>query len=179
MNTALAIATIAIGLYLAHLVRRKGVSTALVALQVFLLFVATFALWRTEQRQDDLESTNAAIQRTQDQLAAERSVRSRVQAEINRYVCRSNNRQDDLLADLLTISLPPDIDERELSGRALKAVEVFREKLLELRDRAPCKAIVAAFLEASDTDDLVAIRRVLREQDQTDQSKPRPPDPQR
>ena len=167
MNTALAILTVVVGLGLAVEVRRKGKPMALVALQVFLVLVVSFSLWQVDERQNELQETQEGLESTQKELTAERAVRSKVQGEINRYVCNSNNDQDQLLAELLIVSLR-DVDPDQLSAADREAVRIFREKLEELQDEAPCQAIVVAFLEASDTDDLKAIRRILRRQEVQD-----------
>lgn len=90
----------------------------------------------------------------------ERTVRRAVQAEVNRYVCDQNNRQDRLLASLLAVSLQG-AAHRHLTSAQLKSVRIFRRALRELRSETPCHAIAEAFLEARDTNDLQAIRRLL------------------
>lgn len=139
---------------------RRNMTFSVIALQLFLLGVVCLGALQLEGRQDDLSETQDAIVVTQRQLEEERFFRSRVQAEINRYVCSENNKQDRLLASLLAITLR-DADPA-LTVEQQEALAVFLRVLRDLRREAPCEAIVQAFLEVSDTNDLRAIRRILR-----------------
>jgi hypothetical protein len=147
---------------------RRNMTFSVIALQLFLLVVVCIGAFKLESRQDDLGATQKAIVATQkaivttqDQVRQERIVRSHVQAEINRYVCSENNKQDRLLASLLDISLRG-ADDSTLTPEQEEALVVFLRVLRDLRNEAPCQAIVQAFLEASDTNDLKEIRRILQ-----------------
>ncbi len=98
------LAIVLVGSLIAFNVRRH-VSFALIALQLFLVFVGAWGAYKLETRQDDLETTQNEITQTQKRLTKERLVRSRVQAEINRYVCTENNKQDRILAGLIEVSI--------------------------------------------------------------------------
>lgn len=180
MSTFGAILTVIVGVGLSIQVRRHGKPMALIALQLLLVFVGSWALWQLDQNDDDLHDQQVALEDTQKRLATtqrklkrERSIRSKVQAEINRYVCTENNKQDRLLARILAISLS-DTDEEKLTEDERKALAVFIATLRDLQDEAPCNEIVIAFIEASDTDDLEAIRKVLRETKRPPQLQPKP-----
>lgn len=100
------------------------------------------------------------VERAIDANEHERETRRAVQGEINRWVCVENNRQDKLLAGLLAVTLRGS-EKRELTPRQEEARQTFLRALLELRAELPCDAIVRAFLEAQDTDDIRAIREIL------------------
>lgn len=168
---------------------RRHLTFSIIALQVFLLAVVTLGALKLESRQNDLAETQTDIQQTQKQLDKERVVRSKVQAQINHYVCSENNQQDRLLAGLIQVSIGGSstfgqgIDQTQLSvfqrevleavGRIQELSEsagqgdefksVFQRALEELRSETPCGTVVKAFLAASTTDDLKAIRRILKE----------------
>jgi septal ring factor EnvC (AmiA/AmiB activator) len=180
-----AIVIVVVGAFIAWQAKRN-MTFSVIALQLFLLAVVTVGALQLEGRQDDLEETQNEIATTQKQLRLERSVRSKVQAEINRYVCSENNKQDRILAGLIEVSVNGSssfgsgIDPAELSRFDIEVLEtidkvqklsqgqpdrlkrVFAKALRQLRAETPCEAIVQAFLEASDTNDLKAIRRILR-----------------
>jgi hypothetical protein len=124
-----------------------------------------------------------------DKINDERDARVQVSSEINRYVCRENNKQDRILASLVEASLQgngksfgSEIDPSELtrfdrsvlltiakvqagSSDSERLQRVFRRALAELQAETPCNALIAAFLEASDTEDYKAIRRLLFSQE--------------
>lgn len=166
---------------------RRHVAFSLVALQLFLLGVGAWGAYRIETRQNEQQETQERIEKTQRGLEVERRVRSQVQGEINRYVCSENNNQDQVLAGLIEVSLGGQssfgdgIDRSRLSpfdlavvssinkvqklseGKSNQLTAAFEKALEELREKTPCAEIVRAFLVASTTDDLKAIRRILRE----------------
>lgn len=166
---------------------RRRMTFAVIALQLFLLVVVSLGAWQLESRQDELAETQDAIVDTQEQLQTERLVRSRVQGEINRYVCTENNNQDRILAGLIEVSVggsaafgkgidrsllsPFDREvlssitkvQRLTEGQGDELKSAFRRALRELQAETPCAAVVKAFLAASTTDDLKAIRRILRD----------------
>lgn len=167
---------------------RRHLTFSMIALQLFLLVVVCLGAWQLESRQDDLSETQEAIVATQNQLTRERAVRSRVQAEINRYVCTENNKQDRVLAGLIEVSIgggrnifgaglnpallsPFDREvvrsiakvQRLTEGDPGQLKEVFERALHQLQAETPCGTVVKAFLAASTTDDLKAVRRILRE----------------
>jgi hypothetical protein len=169
------------------LAARRNLTFSMIALQVFLLVVVTLGALKLESRQDDLEETQAEITKTQSQLAHERFVRSKVQSEINRYVCSENNKQDRILAGLIEVSIggqssfgagidtsslsPFDLEviraiakvQRLSEGEGSQLKVAFEEALHQLQKQTPCGEVVQAFLAASTTDDLRAIRRILAE----------------
>lgn len=168
-------------------VARKNLTFSMIALQLFLLVVVTVGAFKLESRQNDLSDAQADIVRTQNQLTRERLVRSKVQAEINRYVCSENNKQDRILAGLIEVSIGGEssfgsgIDKSNLSPFDLEVIRsigkiqrlseggsdklkvAFQKALEQLQEETPCHAVVKAFLAASTTDDLKAIRKILRE----------------
>lgn len=173
---------------------RRNITFSMIALQLFLLVVVCLGALVLEGRQDDLSqaqddivATQGAIIDTQRDVRHERTVRVEVQAEINRYVCTENNKQDRILAGLIEISIGGNssfgngIDRSKLSNfdiQVLEAIErvqkltesqpdalkdAFNRALLQLQAETPCNAVVKAFLAASTTDDLKAIRAILRD----------------
>lgn len=173
---------------------RRHMTFAMIALQLFLLVVVSLGALKLESRQDDISDAQTdivksqkAIVATQGEVRHEREVRAKVQAEINRYVCNENNKQDRILAGLIEVSVSgtssfgANIDRSALSpfdlevlrtiakvqklteGQPDKLKAVFNRALQQLQAETPCGAVVRAFLAASDTDDLKAIRAILRE----------------
>jgi hypothetical protein len=117
---------------------------------VMVLIIGAIGFWQNDSRQQSQET--------------ERKARVKAQAEINFYVCSENNKQDRILASLLAISIG-NASDKPLTKRQSSALAVFEEALRQLRALTPCNALAEAFLEASNTDDYRAIRRVLRAQD--------------
>lgn len=175
-----------VGLLIAWQAKRH-LTTTVIGLQLFLLVVGCWGAYRLEVRQDDQAEITAEISKTQDRLAHERVVRSKVQSEINRYVCNENNKQDRILAGLIEVSLGgqssfgagldlSQLTEFELevvkaigrvqelteAGGDSEAKSAFERALRELQEETPCTTVVQAFLAASSTDDLEAIREVLK-----------------
>lgn len=166
---------------------RRHLAFSLIALQLFLLLVVTWGAYRIEIRQDNQQKTSEEIAATQERLEHERVVRSRVQSEINRYVCTENNKQDRILAGLIEVSLGGQssfgtgLDLRQLTKfefavvKAINRVQelteangdselrtAFQKALRALQEETPCTTVVQAFLAASTTDDLKAVREVLK-----------------
>lgn len=168
---------------------RRNVTFSVIALQLFLLLVVTWGAYRIEVRQDTQAENTEAIAKTQQRLQHERVLRSKVQSEINRYVCNENNKQDRILAGLVQVALGGQstfgegIDRSQLTHFDMEVVatiakiqrlgetsssqggfrKAYEQALHQLQEETPCKTLVTAFLVASTTDDLKAIRRILRE----------------
>lgn len=179
------VAIFLVGCLIAYQARRH-LTFSMIALQLFLLVVVCLGAFQLENRQDELAQTQDEIATTQTRLKRERIVRSRVQGEINRYVCSENNKQDRVLAGLIEVSIggrssfgdglkpgalsPFDIQvvrtiakvQRLTEGSPDKLKVVFERALHQLQTETPCGAVVKAFLAASTTDDLKAIRAILR-----------------
>lgn len=165
---------------------RRHLTFSMIALQLFLLVVVSLGAYQLESRQDDLAEAQDEIAQTQTRLKRERVVRSRVQGEINRYVCSENNKQDRVLAGLIEVSIGgrssfgEGVDQGSLSVFDLEVIRtiakvqrltegspdqlkaVFERALHQLQTETPCGAVVKAFLAASTTDDLKTIRAILR-----------------
>ena len=179
---------------------RRHMAFGLVALQLFLVVVGALGFYKIETQQDDTDKIARSTAATQQHLNKERKARSKVQAEINRYVCVENNKQDRVLASLIVAStgdgagafgegIDPD-DLTPFDVEVLKSIakvqalseasggadfrEAFERALRQLRRETPCSALVAAFTEASDTQDFKAIRRILRAQDDLKEPSPKP-----
>jgi hypothetical protein len=149
-----------------HPRRRKSDSflnrraVVLTIIGVFAMFaVPTYVGGKLLGDVNDLSKDNRSSIR---QIKAEREIRRTAQTEINRYVCRENNKQDRILASLLAISLKGSEERRgELTPDQLEALTVFQRALRALEHETPCNALAIAFTEASDTGDLRQIRRIL------------------
>lgn len=178
---------------------RRHLRFGVIGLQLFLLVVVCVGAFQLESRQDDLSAAQDDITQTQDQLKRERLVRSRVQGEINRYVCNENNKQDRLLAGLIEVSIggqssfgagidssslsPFDLEVIRSIGKVQRLSETnpnqlksaFQRALRQLQAETPCGAVVTAFLAASTTDDLKAIRTILQESSDDSLRSPKSP----
>lgn len=176
---------------------RRHLRFSMIALQLFLLVVVCLGAYQLESRQDELGEAQDEIAKTQTRLTRERVVRARVQGEINRYVCTENNKQDRVLAGLIEVSIggrssfgegiqpgslsPFDIEvvrsiakvQRLTEGNPDQLKTVFERALRQLQAETPCGTVVRAFLAASTTDDLKAIRTILQEA--SDDALKRPP----
>lgn len=161
---------------------RRPIIIAYLILAVGTAVAIGFAYQATKENSD-------AIQQSKD----ERTARVKVSAEINRYVCSENNKQDRILASLIEASLggggsfANGLDTSELSSfdkevlisiskiQALSEGDqpagfeaVFKRALAQLRTETPCSELVSAFKAASDTQDYKAIRDLLRSFDRKD-----------
>jgi hypothetical protein len=181
---------LAVGALLGYQAKRH-LTFSVISLQLFLVFVGCWGAYRLELRQNEQAEAQSAIKH-------ERVIRSKVQSEINRYVCTENNKQDGILAGLVRVSLGGQtafgagIDRSTLSpfdeevvgsiNKVQKLGETegaaayqaaFREALEQLEAETPCKALVTAFLVASTTDDLRAVKHILRTASKADGDKPK------
>lgn len=166
---------------------RTHVALSLVGLQLFLVIVGALGFYKIEANLNKTDSIAKGNRENQERLTKERLVRSKVQAEINRYVCNENNKQDRILAGLIEVSIGgqssfghgvdlsslTDFDKQVIAsiGRVQKLTEadpaqfkeVFERALRQLQATTPCGTVVRAFLAASTTDDLKAIRQILKD----------------
>lgn len=147
---------------------------------VLVSFWAVSAAWQAgKDGQDAGEQAQEAVE----QSNSERTARVKILGEINRYVCKENNKQDLILAGLIQVSLGGEssfgqgIDRGALDPFEIDVIEAishvqtlsqdgaqqgfqaaFKRALAQLRQKTPCNALVLAFTEASDTRDFQAIR---------------------
>ena len=152
---------------------------------------ATGTAWQAgKDGQRAADKANTAIQASE----RERDARVRVGGEIYRYVCKENNKQDRILAGLIEVSLggqssfgkgiaPGELtvfDQavvdaiqtvQKLSSeqQAADFESAFVRALAQLRHPTPCRALIAAFTEASDTRDYKAIRAFFKALDRKEE----------
>jgi hypothetical protein len=123
----------------------------------------------------------------------ERAARIKIAGEINRYVCKENNKQDRILAGLIEVSLGGQtsfgqgipssqlgpFEEELIAGistiqklseeaQPVDFEAAFKRAQAQLLTQTPCVRLANAFTEASDTQDYREIRRFLREIDRKD-----------
>jgi hypothetical protein len=107
-----------------------------------LLAAVAVGFWRMQVEIQENERQDATIE-------AERDARVEITADVIRRTCETDNKQDDLLATLVAVSIA-DVDPKALSDADLRGLRIFRQSLRELRNTPNCEKRVADFLDPED-----------------------------
>lgn len=174
---------------------------------VAVVLVSAWAIGSAWQAGKDGERAGNEAQAATEKANKERAARVKISGEINRYVCKENNKQDRILAGLIEVSLggqssfgqglPIDqlspfdqevigaigrVQELSEDNEAADFESAFKRAQAQLLSQTPCVRLANAFTEASDTQDYREIRAFLKAIDRKDKkaadaAAPAPPGP--
>lgn len=139
------------------------------------ILVTMVSAWAVSTAYEAGKDGQRAAEKANDALAQsahERTIRSKALGQIQQFACEENNKQDRILATVLAIATQG-AEDKQLTEKQTGQLAVFVGLLAELRAQTPCKPLIEAFLEATDTADYKQIRDLLREQEEIERRRAR------